>query len=140
MPVSKGSKGKKIVRRLWAPPKWRDTLVISVIGGTSLIFIVSLAINWWQGSEIQRTFSEAAERGRNALAQVETLPETESKGARARGNVRIQRCSSDFRTVRPALAQKRFLSRGDSGEASSVLAEAWGIQAVPRDLASALRV
>ncbi len=79
MPVSKGSKRKKIVRRLWAPPKWRDTLVISVIGGTSLIFIVSLAIDWWQGSEIQRTFSEAAARGRSALARVETLPETESK-------------------------------------------------------------
>ncbi len=45
---------KKIVRRLWAPPKWRDTLVISVIGGMSLIFIVSLAIDRWQGAEIQR--------------------------------------------------------------------------------------
>jgi hypothetical protein len=54
VPVSKGSKRKKIVRRLWAPPKWRDTLVISVIGGMSLIFIVSLAIDRWQGAEIQR--------------------------------------------------------------------------------------
>ena len=45
----------------------------------SLIFIVSLAIDWWQGSERQRTFSEAAARGRSALARVETLPETESK-------------------------------------------------------------
>jgi len=79
VPVSKGSKRKKIVRRLWAPPKWRDTLVISVIGGMSLIFIVSLAIDWWQGSERQRTFSEAAARGRSALARVETLPETESR-------------------------------------------------------------
>ncbi len=79
MPVSKGSKRKKIVRRLWAPPKWRDTLVISVIGGMSLIFIVSLAIDRWQGAEIQRTFSEAAARGRSALARVETLPETESR-------------------------------------------------------------
>ncbi len=79
VPVSKGSKRKKIVRRLWAPPKWRDTLVISVIGSMSLIFIASLAIDRWQGSELQRTFSEAAARGRSALARVETLPETESK-------------------------------------------------------------
>ncbi len=44
-----------------------------------MIFIVSLAIDWWQGSERQRAFSEAAVRGRSALVWVETLPETESK-------------------------------------------------------------
>jgi hypothetical protein len=79
VPVSKGSKRKKTVRRHWAPPKWRDMLVASVLASMSLISVSSLAIGWWQRSEIQHTFSEAAARGRSGLSRVETLPETESK-------------------------------------------------------------
>src|SRR5258706_7961511 len=59
-----------------------------------------------------RAGAQCSRAGRNA-------PRDGEQGARARGNVRIQRYSSDLRTVRPALAQEWFLSRGDSDEAIS---------------------